>query len=172
MTQTAPAPVKLVRRAALAAAAAALLAMPAASSLAQTPQPGSAVAPQPDDAPLPGYWQYSYHVSIIPAGDEMKCLSKNDVKRFFDGLCNKGSKCTYTTNDAHDGKVRLVGEWIDHKGRHTQLSGSGVYDQKAFKLKAHVVLHLGLTIPVDGTIEGHYVSAECPAGSESPKKGK
>jgi hypothetical protein len=152
-----PAPRTLVRLAAGSALALGLLTVSAASSQAQG-----------NDAPLPGYWQYNYHVSIIPAGNEMKCLSKAEVQKFFAGLCNKGSTCTYSTNDAHDGKVQLEGLWIDHKGRHTKVKADGVYDPKAFKLNAHIVLNFGL--PVSGTIEGHFVSADCPAGSENPKK--
>jgi hypothetical protein len=136
-----------------------LLTLSAASTQAQA---------QDADAPLPGYWQYNYHVSVVPAGDEMKCLSRAEVKNFFDGLCNKGSKCTYSVNDAHDGKVRLEGLWIDHKDRHTKVKADGVYDPKSFKLNAHIVLSFGL--PVSGTIEGHFVSADCPPGSEKPKK--
>jgi hypothetical protein len=147
-----------------------LVRIAAASALALGLSGLSAISSQAQDrdSPLPGYWQYSYHVSIIPAGDQMKCLSKAEVTRFFDGLCNKGSTCTYSVNDAHDGKVRLEGLWIDHKGRHTKVKADGVYEPRSFKLNAHIVLNIGL--PVSGTIEGKYISDTCPPGSENPKK--
>ena len=122
-----------------------------------------ATGAQGRDQPLPGLWSYSYHTPISNS-DETKCLSKADVVRFFDGLCNKGSTCTYSTNDAHDGKVRLVGVWIDHKGRRTDIKADGTYDPKSFHLNAHVVMS-AIPIPVDGTIDGHFISAECPAES-------
>jgi hypothetical protein len=127
-----------------------------------------ATAAQDRDKPLPGLWQYSYRAAIYNS-DETKCLSKADVARFFDGLCNKGSTCTYATNDAHDGKVRLVGVWLDHKGRRTDVKADGVYDAKSFKLNAHI-LASALPIPIDGTIDGHFISAECPPGSDKPEK--
>lgn len=130
---------------------------------------GGASQAQDRDKPLPGYWQYSYRAFIYNS-DETKCLSKADVARFFAGLCNKGSTCTYTTNQAHDGKVRLIGEWVDHKGRRTKVNAEGVYDPKSFHLDAHVVLSIGVSLPVDGTIDGHYLGPGCPPGSESPRK--
>jgi hypothetical protein len=150
----------LVRTVAGAALAGGLLALSGASSQASA---------QDSDTPLPGLWQYNYHAWVFSAGNETKCLSKADVQRFFDGLCNKGSKCTYSVNDAHDGKVKLEGLWIDHKGRRTKVSANGVYDQKSFKLNAHIVVAV-LPIPVDGVIDGHFISANCPPGSEKPKK--
>jgi hypothetical protein len=125
-----------------------------------------ATGAQDRDAPLPGLWQYSYRAAIYN-NDETKCLSKAEVKRFFDGLCNKGSTCTYSTNDAHDGKVKLVGVWLDHKGRRTDVKADGIYDAKSFKLNAHI-LASALPIPIDGTIDGHFISADCPAGSDKP----
>jgi hypothetical protein len=154
-----PRPLTLVRLAAGAALALGFCILPTVPTEAQA---------QDSQAPVPGLWQYDYHAFVFNAGNEMKCLSKNDVKRFFDGLCNKGSTCTYTTNDAHDGKVKLEGEWVDHKGRHTKVSANGVYDPKSFKLNAHIVLSFGL--PVDGVIDGHFVSADCPPGMDKPKK--
>lgn len=137
------------------AACAALLSLPAASSLAQNNNP--------DDAPLPGYWQYKYSVLILPAGDDMKCLTPKDVKKFFDGLCKKDTKCTYTTNEAKDGKVKLVGLWVDHKNRHVKVKADGVYNPTSFRLKANINLS---GLPVSGTIEGKRIGATCPPGSQ------
>jgi hypothetical protein len=124
---------------------------------------------QDADKPLPGYWQYSYRTPISNS-DEMRCLSKADVARFFDGLCNKGSTCTYSTNEAHNGKVKLVGVWVDHKGRNTKVNADGTYDPKAFHLNAQVAVGAlaGLTVP--GTIDGKWTDAACPAGSENAGK--
>jgi len=142
-------------------ACAALLSVPAASSVAQSS--GAQSAGNPTDAPLPGYWQYKYHVLILPAGDDMKCLTPKDVKKFFDGLCKKDTKCTYSTNEAKDGKVKLVGLWIDHKDRHVKVKANGVYDPNSFKLKANITLS---GLPVSGTIEGKRIGAVCPPGSQ------
>ncbi|RYG16720.1 MAG: DUF3617 family protein [Caulobacteraceae bacterium] len=136
-------------------ACAALLTAPAASSLAQS---------GPNDAPLPGYWEYKYKVFVVSKTD-MKCLTPKDVKRFFDGLCNKGSTCTYSTNDARDGKVKLVGQWIDHKNRHTQVKADGVYTPTSFALKANVTLNSGISLA--GTIEGRRLTATCSAAGSS-----
>jgi hypothetical protein len=133
-------------------ACAALLSVPAATSLAQA---------SPGDAPLPGYWEYKYKVFGASAGDDMKCLTPKDVARFFDGLCKKDTKCTYTTNDAANGKVNLVGVWVDHKNRRTKVKANGVYNQTAFTLKANIVI-AGI-LPVNGNIEGRRVNATCPA---------
>lgn len=143
-----------------AALAAGLFVLPSATS--------QAVA-QENDTPMPGLWQYNYRAWVFSAGNEMRCLTKADVQRFFDGLCNKGSKCTYSVNEARDGKVKLEGVWVDHKGRRTKVSGNGVYDSKSFKLNAHIVVQV-LPIPVDGVIDGHFVSADCPPGTEKTKK--
>ena len=133
------------------------------------PSTTSQAIAQENDTPLPGLWQYNYRAWVFSAGNEMRCLTKADVQRFFDGLCNKGSKCTYSVNESRDGKVRLEGVWIDHKGRRTGVSANGVYDPKSFKLNAHVVVQV-LPIPVDGVIDGHFLSADCPPGMEKSKK--
>jgi hypothetical protein len=150
----------LARLAAAVALAAGLLALPAASP----------AAPQDPNQPKVGYWQYNYHVSIIPAGNDMKCLSKEDVKNFFSNLCTRHFQCAYTTNETRDGKVKLVGTWTDHKNRVTKVNADGVYDPASFHLNAHVNLGALLGIGANGTIDGKFVSETCPAGSDNPKK--
>ncbi len=150
----------LVRVAAAATLAAGLLALPAASP-AQTQDPNQ---------PKVGYWQYNYHVSIVPAGDDMKCLTKADVANFFSNLCTRHFTCVYTTNETRDGKVKLVGTWIDHKNRVTKVNADGIYDPASFHLNAHVNLDALLGIGANGTIDGKFISDTCPPGSENPKK--
>ena len=149
----------LMRTAAGAMLAAGLFVLPCATS--------QAIA-QDSDTPIPGLWQYNYRAWVFSAGNEMRCLTKADVKRFVDGLCNKGSTCTYSVNEAKDGKIKLDGVWVDHKGRRTNVSGTGVYDPTSFKLNAHIVVQV-LPIPVDGVIDGHFVSPDCPPGMENGK---
>ena len=151
----------LLRTAASAVLAVGLFVLPAATSQASA---------QDEEAgtPVPGLWQYNYRAWVFSAGNEMRCLTKTDVKRFVDGLCNRGSTCTYSVNEAKDGKIKLDGVWVDHKGRRTNVSGTGVYDTKSFKLNAHIVVQV-LPIPVDGVIDGHFVSPDCPPGMENGK---
>ena len=161
MIKLAPPAVQTIVRAAVGAVlAAGLLALPVASPAAS----------QDPNQPKPGYWKYNYHVSIIPAGNEMKCLSKAEVARFFDGICNHGYTCDYPIKDVHDGKVKLGGTWLDRKGRLTKINADGIYDSDSFHLNAHVNLGALLGLPASGTIDGKFVSDTCPPGSENPKK--
>jgi hypothetical protein len=152
----------LARTAAAGALTLGLLTLPAASP----------AAPQSQDPNQPkvGYWQYNYHVSIIPAGNDMKCLNREDVKNFFSNLCTRHFTCVYTTNETRDGKVKLVGTWTDHKNRVTKVNADGVYDPASFHLNAHVNLGALLGIGANGTIDGKFIADTCPAGSENPKK--
>lgn len=156
----------LLRLAAGAALASGILALSAAAPVLASP------APQDANQPRVGYWQYNYHVSIVPAGNDMKCLTPADVKNFFSNLCTRHFTCEYTTNETHDGKVNLVGTWIDHKNRVTKVKADGVYDSTSFHLNAHVVLGAVLNLPASGSIDGKFISDTCPPGSENPKKKK
>jgi hypothetical protein len=110
---------------------------------------------------LPGQWEYSYRIGIIPAGTEDRCLKQADVEQFAKGICTRRYTCDYTTRVVQDGKVSLKGAWTDKKGRVAPVSANGVYAPESFRLNVHLKTTNGL--PLAGVMEARRVSATCAA---------
>jgi hypothetical protein len=95
-----------------------------AAGLATAAGVSLAAAPVPATI-LPGHWEYSYHIGIIPAGDESRCLKQADVEQFAKGICTRKYTCDYETNVVKDGKISLKGTWTDKKGRVAPVTANG-----------------------------------------------
>lgn len=126
----------------------------------------ASAAPQEADAKavtiLPGQWEYSYRVGIIPAGSESRCLKQADVEQFAKGICTKRYTCDYKTRDVRDGKVSLKGSWTDKKGRVAPVTANGTYTPEAFRLNVHMKTINGL--PLAGVMDAKRTSAVCTPG--------
>lgn len=142
------------------------LAVPAlAASLAALAVGFAATAPAKAAAPkstiLPGHWEYSYRIGIIPAGSEDKCIKPADAAQFSKGICTRRYKCDYTTNQVDDGKIALKGTWTDKKGRVAPVSAKGSYTPESFKLDVKMKTINGL--PIAGEMKARRLAATCPA---------
>lgn len=89
--------------------------------------PGGVPAQTESPEPLPGRWEYKYRILLIPAGTEYWCLKPAEVRRAFEGPCNRHHTCTYPVREAADGRIRLQGTWVDKRGRTAPVSGEGTY---------------------------------------------
>lgn len=114
--------------------------------------------------PLPGRWEYKYRILLIPAGTEYWCLKPAEVRRAFEGPCNRHHTCTYPIREAADGKLRLRGTWVDKRGRTAPVSGEGAYGPTSIKLNFS-----GRTIhgfPFRGTVNATRISDVCEPGDK------
>ena len=131
-----------------------------AAGLATAAGASLAAAPAPKTI-LPGHWEYSYRIGIIPAGDESRCLKQADVEQFAKGICTRKYTCDYETRVVKDGKVSLKGTWTDKKGRVAPVTAKGSYTPESFTLAASGKSVDG--IPMALTLNAKRVSATCPA---------
>lgn len=131
------------------------LATAAGASLAATAAPSTI---------LPGHWEYSYHIGIIPAGDESRCLKQADVEQFAKGICTRRYTCDYETRVVKDGKISLKGTWTDKKGRVAPVTANGVYAAESFRMDIKLKTVNGL--PLAGVMDAKRVSATCPADAK------
>lgn len=116
---------------------------------------------------LPGQWEYSYRVGIIPAGSESRCLKQADVEQFAKGICTRRYTCDYTTRKVADGKVALKGTWTDKKGRVAPVTANGDYAPESFRLNVHMKTINGL--PLAGVMDARRTSATCAAEESAAK---
>ncbi|MFT4254448.1 MAG: hypothetical protein QM608_18435 [Caulobacter sp.] len=147
-----------MRLTALAATALAATAAALAVGFAAT-APAKAAAPK--TTILPGHWEYSYRIGIIPVGSEDKCIKQADAAQFSKGICTRRYKCEYTTNQVDDGKIALKGTWTDKKGRAAPVNAKGSYTPESFKLDIKLKTVDGL--PLAGVMNAKRLSATCPA---------
>lgn len=112
---------------------------------------------------LPGYWEYSAKVALIPAGKEYKCLKADEIEQFLFHPCTRRFKCSYPVKQVGDGKVKLDGVWLDKKSRPAKVKAEGTYTATTVKLKANVKTIHGITVP--GSISAKRVSDTCPAAA-------
>ncbi|MBI1682160.1 DUF3617 domain-containing protein [Caulobacter hibisci] len=140
----------------------------AAPALAALTAGFAVVAPAGAAAPratiLPGHWEYSYTIGIIPAGSEDKCIKPADAAQFSKGICTRRYKCDYTTNQVDDGKIQLKGTWTDKKGRVAPVSAKGSYTPESFKLDIKLKTVNGL--PLAGVMNAKRLGATCPADAK------
>jgi len=143
----------------------ALAASALAASLAALAVGFAATAPASAAAPkttiLPGHWEYSYRIGIIPVGSEDKCIKPADAAQFSKGICTRRYKCDYTTNQVDDGRIQLKGTWTDKKGRAAPVNAKGTYTPESFKLDIKLKTVDGL--PLAGVMNAKRLSATCPA---------
>lgn len=131
----------------------------AALGIAATAQADAAA---PKTTILPGHWEYSYRIGIIPAGSEDKCIKPADAAQFSKGICTRRYSCEYTTNVVENGKIALKGNWTDKKGRVAPVSAKGSYTPETFKLDIKLKTVNGL--PLAGEMTAKRLAATCPAG--------
>jgi hypothetical protein len=111
---------------------------------------------------LPGQWEYSYRLGIIPAGSESRCLKPADVAQFSKGICTKRYTCDYDTRVVQDGKIALKGRWTDKKGRVAPVTAKGAYTPESFRLNVKLKTINGL--PLAGVMDAKRISPVCEAG--------
>jgi hypothetical protein len=138
---------------AAAAVAAATLLTPIAQ--AQSPAPQTV---------YPGRWEYKYRIAFIPVATEYWCFKPDAIERAFEGPCNRHHTCTYSVREVADGKVRLVGQWKDKKGRIAPVSAQGGYTLNTINLRLNVKTTNG--VPLTGTMSARRISNECAAGDK------
>ena len=141
-------------------AAAVLLASPLASA---QPVPDTAAA-DPAQSVLPGRWSYTYKIGFIPVDTEFWCLKAGEVRRAFTSPCNSKHTCTYTTQEMADGRIKLVGQWMDKKGRVAPVSAQGGYTPTTLNLRIRMRTTGGL--PLAGSMSGKRVGETCAAGDK------
>lgn len=137
------------------AAAAAAIAAPLASA-----QPAADPAPEP----LPGRWEYKYRILLIPAGTEYWCLKPDQVRRAFEGPCNRHHTCTYPVHEVDAGQIRLQGQWKDKRGRIAPVRGSGTYGPETIRLNFSGRTING--IPFRGTMNARRLGETCQPGDK------
>lgn len=141
------------------------LAAPAlAASMAVLAVTAPAGAAAPKTTILPGHWEYSYRIGIIPVGSEDKCIKPADAAQFSKGICTRRYKCEYTTNVVEDGKIQLKGAWTDKKGRAAPVTAKGAYTPESFKLDIKLKTVDGM--PLAGVMNAKRLSATCPADAK------
>jgi len=113
----------------------------------------------PADAVLPGYWQYKTRFLGVTVDNEKKCVKPDEVEKFFSGPCNRHHTCVYPVRVVGDGKARFEGYWQNKEGKRTQVKASGVYNPKAFTLRANA---LGL----QANLEATWLGPSCPAAAK------
>ena len=131
------------------------LATAAGASLAATAAPTTI---------LPGHWEYSYHIGIIPAGDESRCLKQADVEQFAKGICTRKYPSDYETKVVKDCKISQKGSWTDQQGRVAPVTANGVYTPESFRMDIKLKTVNGL--PLAGVMDAKRVSATCPADTK------
>jgi hypothetical protein len=144
----------LRRPAARLAAALALGALAPAAAPAQTESP----------EPLPGRWEYNYRILLIPVGTEYWCLKPQEVRRAFEGPCNRHHTCTYPVHEVGGGKMRLQGRWVDKRGRVAPVRGEGTYDSTSIRLNFSGRSIHGL--PFRGAVTARRISDTCEPGDK------
>jgi hypothetical protein len=136
----------------------------ASAALAQEPPP-----PTANDLPLPGYWEMTtkYESIVSGGGTDRRCYGPADVPKLVQP-CNHHYDCTYSTQDAQNGHLKLKGQWVAKKGGQTiEVQGTGAYTPESLTASAEMHTHLlGLPLSGTGQITAHRLSATCPTGAK------
>ena len=112
----------------------------------------------------PGRWEYKYRIAMIPVATEYWCFRPEAIERAFAGPCNRHHTCTYSVREVSDGKVRLVGQWMDKKGRVAPVSARGSYTLNSINLNLNVRTTNG--VPLSGTMSARRIANECQPGDK------
>lgn len=126
----------------------------------------------PQDFPLPGYWETTTKVQSVinETKTEKHCYKAADVIRLLQP-CNHHHTCEYSTQDAHNGRLTLKGEWVNKKDhRVIEVAGVGSYSHE--KMTATAEMHtqfLGIPVSGKGELSARRISADCPPEAEEKK---
>ena len=143
----------------LAFIAAVALAAPAASALADSPYPIN-----------PGTWEVRTLFLGLVGGSERWCVKPQDISKFLSGPSNHIYHCTYPENVTANGQLRFKGTCEDKHGYAGHLQGDGGYTPTTLHMKASGAFKFhGFMLPGSASIQGHFVSEDCPPGVKAFK---
>ncbi len=110
----------------------------------------------------PGLWKYSVRLGgLVPVDDGRECIREDQIERFIAFPGNKHYKCSYPTKTVANGKIAMVGQCTDKRGRTAPIRARGVYSPESFRLNINLTTING--IPLAGVMSAQRVSASCPA---------
>ena len=136
----------------------------AALLLASAVPPPAAVAQDAVAEPRPGRWEYRYRILRLPVGTEHWCVKPEEVRRVFEGPCNRHHTCTYPVHEVGGGKMRLEGRWVDKRGRIALVKGQGVYGAEQIQLNFSGRSIHG--IPFAGDVRATRIADGCEPGDK------
>ena len=137
-----------------------------AAMAAVTPALSGRAQPYPIN---PGHWEATTSIAGFPVATDHWCVQPKDIHKFLGGLSNHIYHCDYPLNSAEGGQIRFKGQCTQTKrGKLVQqfnLEGDGGYTPTTVHMKAHMccIKWNGLPIGGDAHLDGHFVSADCPA---------
>jgi hypothetical protein len=123
----------------------------------------------------PGYWEaHTTFLGLIGSTDRY-CIKPKDINKFLAGPSNHIYHCAYPDQVTADGRLHFKGSCIQKKrGKVVMviaLEGDGAYTPTTVMMKAHGSTHvLGLPVGGSASVDGHFISADCPADAKSFKE--
>lgn len=136
----------------------------AVACLAAAAVPPPAAAQDPAPEPRPGRWEYRYRILRLPVGSEYWCVKPEEVRRVFEGPCNRHHTCTYPVHEVGGGKMRLEGRWVDKRGRVALVKGQGTYGAEQVQLNFSGRSIHG--IPFAGDVRATRIADACEPGDK------
>jgi hypothetical protein len=118
----------------------------------------------------PGTWEVKTLFLGLIGSTERWCVKPRDISKFLSGPSNHIYHCTYPLNDAADGQVHFKGTCNDKHGYAGHLQGDGQYTLTTLHMNASGAFKFhGFMLPGSASIQGHFVSDECPPGVKAFK---
>jgi hypothetical protein len=123
----------------------------------------------------PGFWEaHTTFMGLIGSTDRY-CIKPKDINKFLAGPSNHIYRCTYPDQVTADGKIHFKGSCVQTKHGKVvmviDLEGDGAYTPTTVRMRANGSTHmLGLPVSGSAAVDGHFISADCPADAKSFKE--
>jgi len=118
----------------------------------------------------PGTWEVKTLFLGLVGGSDRWCVKPRDIDKFLSGPSNHIYHCTYPENEAANGKLHFKGTCNDKHGYAGHLEGDGDYTQTSLHMNASGAFKFhGFMLPGSASIDGRFVSDDCPAGVKAFK---
>jgi hypothetical protein len=118
----------------------------------------------------PGTWEVkTLFLGLVGATDRW-CVKPQDISKFLSGPSNHIYHCTYPENLAANGQLHFKGTCNDKHGYAGHLQGDGQYTPTTLHMNASGAFKFhGIMLPGSASIDGQFVSSDCPAGVKAFK---
>ena len=119
----------------------------------------------------PGYWEATTTFLGLISNTDHWCIKPKDISKFLSGPSNHIYHCTYPENLAANGQLHFKGTCNDKHGYAGHLQGDGQYTPTTLHMNASGAFKFhGFMLPGSASIQGLFVSADCPAGVKAFKR--